>query len=60
TKDGRLSAKGFVGTPDHLRQLQNKYASAMAKFGMVRGEAGSRTRHERPDKDKSRSHSIER
>lgn len=48
TKDGRLSAKDFVGTPRHLRNLNTEYADRMAKFGMKRGESGSKREHERP------------
>lgn len=60
TKEGRLTMEPYVGSAKVLSQLQNKYAKAMEKFGMVRGEAGSKARHERPDKDKSRNHTIER
>ena len=48
TNDGRLSAKDFVGTPQHLRNLNTEYAIRMAKFGMKRGESGSKREHERP------------
>jgi Plasmid recombination enzyme len=60
TKDGRLTMESFVGSPKILANLQNKYAAAMEKFGMKRGEAGSRARHERPDKNKSFEKTIER
>jgi Plasmid recombination enzyme len=60
TKDGRLTMEPFVGSPRTLAQLQNRYAASMEKFGMKRGEAGSRARHERPDKNKSISHTFER
>lgn len=60
TKEGRLTMKPYVGSPKLLFQLQNKYATAMGKFGMKRGEVGSRARHERPDKSKSHEQTIER
>jgi hypothetical protein len=60
TKDGRLTMEPYVGSAKILSQLQNKYASAMEKFGMKRGQEGSRARHERPDKSKSQEYSIER
>lgn len=60
TKEGKLTMEPYVGSPKILSNLQNKYAKAMEKFGMVRGEAGSKTRHERPDLEKSSNRSIER
>lgn len=60
TGNGRLTMEPYVGSPQLLARLQNKYAAAMAKFGMQRGVSGSKTRHERPDKDKSIEHTIER
>ncbi|MEP1034759.1 MobV family relaxase [Ekhidna sp.] len=52
TKDGRLSAKDFIGTPRHLRNLNTEYAQQMAIFGMKRGEPGSKREHERPSLNK--------
>lgn len=56
TDDGRLTMEPYVGSPKKLIQLQNAYADAMEKFGMMRGKSGSKQRHERPDKEKSRNH----
>lgn len=53
TEGGRLTMEPYVGSPKKLITLQNAYADAMQKFGMIRGKAGSKQRHERPDKDKS-------
>lgn len=60
TKDGRLTMEPFVGGPKILINLQNQYSKAMEKFGMRRGQQGSKRRHERPDKTKSFNHTIER
>lgn len=45
-KDGRLNARGLVGTPDLLSGLQTAYAGAMEGFGLERGIKGSTARHQ--------------
>lgn len=60
TKEGRLTMEPFVGSPKILQNLQDSYSQAMARFGMKRGESGSRARHERPDLSKSQNRTIER
>lgn len=46
-KTGRLNARGYIGGNRYrLRELQTSYAQAVATFGLERGVAGSRRRHE--------------
>ncbi|SHJ88231.1 Plasmid recombination enzyme [Arenibacter nanhaiticus] len=47
TKDGRLSCKSFVDGKKDLAQQQTDYAKVMSKYGMKRGEAGSKARHQK-------------
>ena len=37
TKDGRLSAKEFLGGAGNLSKMQDRYADAMEQFGLTRG-----------------------
>ncbi|WP_010177350.1 MobV family relaxase [Aquimarina agarilytica] len=46
TNDGRLSAKEFINGRKSLAEQQTRYAELMEKYGMQRGEAGSKTKHE--------------
>jgi hypothetical protein len=41
----RLACKDYFGTPEKLRQYQDRYASAMSVFGLERGIRGSKARH---------------
>lgn len=45
TEDGRLSAKEIVGNNKKLAELQDDYALQMKKFGLQRGERGSKVTH---------------
>lgn len=45
TRDGRLSMKELYGGKDKLSALQSRYAKAMEKFGLKRGNEGSLTQH---------------
>lgn len=42
TRDGRLSAKSFIGSSKTLEQLQTSYANEMASFGLKRGVKSDR------------------
>ena len=44
-KDGKLSAKLFIGSPEMLRNLQTEYGEAMSRFGLERGLKGSKAIH---------------
>lgn len=47
TKDGRLSAKEFIGGTKHrLQELQTDYAKAMKGFGLERGSEKSIAKHQ--------------
>lgn len=46
TKDGRLSAKEFVGGRQKMRDDQTSFAAAVADLGLSRGIEGSRARHQ--------------
>ena len=59
TKDGRLCAKDFVGSPKLLQSMQTEYAKKMAKFDMSRGQENSKARHIHP-KDLNQSMIHER
>jgi len=41
----RLACKDYFGTPEKLRQYQDRYASAMSVFGLERGIRGSKAHH---------------
>jgi len=44
--DGKLAAKKLIGGPPGLRKLQDDFAETVGKrFGMRRGERGSKARH---------------
>jgi hypothetical protein len=45
TPDGRLSAKEVVGDQKKLKGLQDRYADAMKRYGLYRGEVNSNTHH---------------
>ena len=45
TSDGRLSCKDLYGGAAKLSALQNRYAEAMAKFGLKRGNKKSKSEH---------------
>lgn len=45
-KDGKLTAKQVVRGPTHLREMQSDYAQCMKPFGLTRGVAGSKAKHE--------------
>lgn len=47
-EDGRFCASDMVGGRRQLRELQDSYGKAMAKFGLKRGVYGSKTRHRDP------------
>lgn len=47
TKDGRLSAKEFVGNRAQMTRDQTTFAAAVADLGLVRGIEGSKARHAR-------------
>jgi hypothetical protein len=46
TKDGRLSAKEFLGGRAKLSELQDAFADRVAKYGLERGLKGSKAKHE--------------
>lgn len=46
TRDGRLSAKAFIGGRQKMRDDQTSYAAAVADLGLSRGIEGSRARHQ--------------
>lgn len=46
-KDGKLTAKQLVRGPAHLREMQSDYAKRMEPFGLTRGVAGSKAKHEK-------------
>lgn len=41
----RLNCKHFLGSPRKLAALQTRYAAAVARFGLKRGEEGSKRKH---------------
>lgn len=41
----RLNCKHFLGGPRKLAALQTRYAAAVSKFGLKRGEEGSKRKH---------------
>lgn len=43
---GKLNCKHFLGARNALSMLQTKYATHNAKFGLKRGQAGSRATHQ--------------
>lgn len=43
---GKLNCKHFLGSPAKLSALQTSYAAHNAKFGLKRGQEGSRATHE--------------
>ncbi|EAU9893984.1 plasmid recombination enzyme [Salmonella enterica] len=47
TKDGRLSAKEFIGDRGKMRQDQTTYAEAVKDLGLERGIEGSKAQHQR-------------
>ena len=47
TKDGRLSAKEFIGNRTKMTQDQTSYAERVADLGLERGIEGSRATHQR-------------
>lgn len=47
TRDGRLSAKEFIGGPDKMSRDQGSYAEAVKSLGLERGIEGSRATHQR-------------
>jgi len=47
TKDGRLSAKDFIGNKAQMVSDQTAFASAVANLGLRRGIEGSKARHTR-------------
>ncbi|MCG8847960.1 hypothetical protein G1K97_04745 [Tenacibaculum finnmarkense] len=49
TNDGRLCCKDFINKKTDLINQQTLYASMMEKYGMIRGEKGSSTRHQKPN-----------
>lgn len=46
TADGRLSSKEVLGNKTTLTKRQDRYAEAMAKYGLERGKRGSGVKHE--------------
>lgn len=46
TRDGRLSAKEFIGDREKMRQDQTSYAERVASLGLDRGIEGSRAKHQ--------------
>lgn len=46
TRDGRLSAREFVGGRQKMRDDQTSYAAAVADLGLSRGIEGSKARHQ--------------
>lgn len=53
TKDGRLSAKDFIGSSIKLQDLQSSYANAMKSFGLERGIKSDR-KHQTTDEYRRR------
>lgn len=53
TKDGRLSAKDFIGSSIKLQDLQSSYANAMKYFGLERGIKSDR-KHQTTDEYRRR------
>lgn len=47
TKDGRLSAKDFIGNKAQMTRDQTTFAAAVADLGLHRGIEGSKARHTR-------------
>jgi DNA-directed RNA polymerase subunit K/omega len=47
TKDGRLSAKEFIGNKAQMSRDQTTFAAAVADLGLQRGIEGSKARHTR-------------
>lgn len=47
TKDGRLSAKEIMGNRKAMQERQDRYAAAMAPFGLQRGIKNTGVKHER-------------
>lgn len=47
TRDGRLSAKEFIGGRDKMSRDQGSYAEAVRSLGLERGIEGSRAKHQR-------------
>lgn len=47
TKDGRLSAKEFIGNKAQMTRDQTTFAAAVADLGLYRGIEGSKARHTR-------------
>lgn len=45
-KEGRLNARGLVGSPELLSNLQTRYAATMEPLGLERGIKGSQARHQ--------------
>lgn len=43
---GKLNCSYFVGSKERLTKLQTDYADAMSCFGLQRGVAGSKAKHE--------------
>jgi hypothetical protein len=44
--DGRLNAKVVMGDPEKMVQTQTDYANHMERFGLKRGESGSKAIHQ--------------
>lgn len=44
--DGKLNFAKMYGTPGKLTRLQDRYALAMKRFGLKRGEKGSKATHQ--------------
>lgn len=47
TKDGRLSAKEFIGSKKQMSQDQSSFAQAVQSLGLERGIEGSKATHQR-------------
>ena len=47
TKDGRLSAKEFIGSPKKLKEDQTTFAKKVSHLGLHRGVTGSKATHTR-------------
>lgn len=45
-KDGRLNYRDIQGSPQAQVALQDSYAAAMSRFGLVRGQRKSKRKHE--------------
>jgi hypothetical protein len=59
TPDGRLSAKQLMGNPDELSAKQDRYAQAMAPFGLERGIKNTGIRHETVKEYYSRVNAVD-